>query len=69
MASLLYHRAMNMSVSLITLLPYRLISRCGCKSKHKNDTSKQFIKKMRDKTAKMLFYPAKRNKKILFILF
>ncbi|EEF86822.1 hypothetical protein BACCELL_05559 [Bacteroides cellulosilyticus DSM 14838] len=41
---------------------------CGCKSTHKNETNKQFIKKMRDKTTKILFYPAKRNKKILFIL-
>ncbi len=45
-----------------------LVLGCGCKSKHKNDTCKHFIKKMRDKTAKILFYPAKRNKKILFIL-
>ncbi|RGM48284.1 hypothetical protein DXC10_08285 [Bacteroides sp. OM08-11] len=46
-----------------------IIFYCGCKSKHKNDTNKQFINKMRDKTTKILFYPAKRNKKILFILF
>lgn len=30
---------------------------------------KHFINKMRDKTAFLSFYPAKRNKKILFILF
>ncbi|RGN40419.1 hypothetical protein DXB65_01980 [Bacteroides oleiciplenus] len=41
---------------------------CGCKSTHKNQTSKQFINKMRHKTTFLLFYAAKRNKKILFIL-
>ncbi|EEC55351.1 hypothetical protein BACEGG_00379 [Bacteroides eggerthii DSM 20697] len=42
---------------------------CGCKSKHKNGTNKHFINKIRDKTTFLLFYPVKRNKKILFILF
>ncbi|EGF58464.1 conserved domain protein [Bacteroides fluxus YIT 12057] len=46
-----------------------LFSYSVCKSTHKNETRKQIINKMRDKTTKMMFYPAKRNKKILFILF
>ncbi|RGS51736.1 hypothetical protein DWX87_17200 [Bacteroides uniformis] len=44
-------------------------SHCGCKSTHKNETDKHFIKKMRYKTTILLFYTAKWNKKILFILF
>lgn len=43
--------------------------RCGCKSKHKNDTNKQIINKMRYKTTYSLFYTAKENKKIIFNLF
>ncbi|RHE93801.1 hypothetical protein DW712_07000 [Bacteroides intestinalis] len=56
------------SLYLVSLLTCLLFLYCGCKSTHKNETNKQFIKKMRDKTTKILFYPAKKNKKILFIL-
>jgi len=70
LCSRMYGCIVDSVIAFSPLLPYYLfLCYCGCKSKHKNDTNKQFIKKMQDKTAFLLFYPAKRNKKILFILF